>query len=140
MYALIIRPPAGYFILQIYPSLAEVAKTIKEYIQSEKLSDKPPTPEEIQTRIQNSLFDQYMHELEDETLITVMELNLNIEVLVEVKNGMIQGLKSNAPLKYYIKDLDEVEPSEWLTPWEPDEVSENIINKLRKEVFTNNAR
>jgi hypothetical protein len=140
MYALIIRPPAGYFILQIYPSLAEVAKTIKKYIQSEKLSDKPPTPEEIQTRIQNSLFDQYMHELEDETLITVMELNLNIEVLIEVKNGMIQGLKSNVPLKYYIKDLDEVEPSEWLIPWEPDEVSENIINKLRKEVFTNNTR
>jgi len=134
MFGLIIRSRMGYYYMNVYPSIEDVVAVIKEHIEDEELDDIPPTVEEIKDRLKNSLMGQYIHEMSDGSFVVVQEVNFPIEVLIEVKNGLISGVKSNVPITYFIKDLDETAPSEWLTPWEPDEVVPNIYENLKKEV------
>jgi len=135
MFGLIIRSRQGYYYMNVYPFVEDVVEVIKEHIEDEELLDDiPPTVEEIKDRLENSLMEQYIHELSDGSLVVVQEVNPSIEVLIEVKNGLISEVKSNVPLTYFIKDLDETAPYEWLTPWKPDEVVLNIYESLKKEV------
>jgi|GEM_PF-7056815 len=63
-----------------------------------------------------------------------------IRVLIEVHRGMVQAVKANVPLVYYVKDMDETDPSEWLIGYNVDEVSDHIIEDLEKEGGANDNK
>lgn len=57
-----------------------------------------------------------------------------VKVIINIKGGMVASVLSTEAIEYYIKDEDEVDPAEWLTLWEPDYVSEDIVDDLKAEV------
>jgi hypothetical protein len=108
-------------------------KDIKDFMVDYEIDEPLPTKQEILDAIKQSMFNQFIRHFPDDSKVVITPINKQVKAIIEIKRGSIQKVISNMPVEYYIKDMDDVDPEEWVIPHKQDSIVRGISKRIQTE-------
>jgi hypothetical protein len=132
-YGLLIVTRHNTHYMNFSHDLNVLIKDIKDFMAEYKIDEPLPTKQEILDAIKQSMFNQFIKHFSDDSKVVIAPINKQVKVIIEIKRGSIQKVISNMPVKYYIKDMDDVDPEEWVIPHKQDSIVRGISKRIQTE-------
>jgi hypothetical protein len=133
LYGLLIVTRHNTHYMNFSHDLNVLIKDIKDFMADYEIDEPLPTKKEILDAIKQSTFNQFIRHFSDDSKVVIAPINKQVKAIIEIKKGSVQKVISNMPIEYYIKDMDDVDPEEWVIPHRQDSIVRGISKRIHVE-------